>query len=45
MIGVIYLDIPNLNKYIIDYGEDSFKYTAKLQATSTFHSILLSSHL
>ena len=33
---LIWLDIPNLTENNIHYGEDSFKYTADLQATSTF---------
>ena len=33
---LIWLDIPNLKKDIIHYGDYSFKYTADLQSTSTF---------
>ena len=33
---LIWLDIPNLTENNIHYGEDSFYYTADLQATSTF---------
>ena len=33
---LIWLDIPNLTEDNIHYGYYSFKYTADLQATSTF---------
>ena len=33
---LIWLDIPNLTEDNIHYGKDSFKFTADLQATSTF---------
>ena len=33
---LIWLDIPNLAEDKIHYGGGSFKYTADLQATSTF---------
>ena len=33
---LIWLDIPNLSENNILYGDDSFKNTADLQATSTF---------
>ena len=33
---LIWLDIPNLTENNIHYGDRSFKYTADLQATSTF---------
>ena len=33
---LIWLDIPNLTDNNIDYGKDSFSFTADLQATSTF---------
>ena len=33
---LIWLDIPNLTEDNIQYGLDSFRYTADLQATSTF---------
>ena len=34
--NLIWLDIPNLTENNIHYGNDSFEYTADLQATSTF---------
>ena len=33
---LIWIDIPNLTENNIHYGNESFKYTADLQATSTF---------
>ena len=33
---LIWLDIPNLTEYNIHYGVYSFRFTADLQATSTF---------
>ena len=33
---LIWIDISNLTENNIHYGEDSFFYTADLQATSTF---------
>ena len=33
---LIWIDIPNLTENNIHYGKGSFKYTADLQATSTF---------
>ena len=38
---LIWLDIPNLTKNNIHYGNAPFKYTADLQATSTFHFIII----
>ena len=37
-----WIDIPNLTLFKSRYGKNSFGFTADLQATSTFHFILLS---
>ena len=41
LFNLIWLDIPNLTEDNIHYGSWSFLWTADLQATSTFHFIII----